>query len=155
MFSTLKKTWQMYIFSTDNFKLLRLNKFRKKSNSNFLLAFLQCKYSTANIQGDIYKMMGKDSTTSKLDFLLLEEVSNEAAEAISGGQELTLGGSQELSLGLFDPITMPIDMATSLLGSIGELTGALGITLPDIGSIVSPVVGSLPSPTSLLPTDLG
>ncbi len=100
-------------------------------------------------------MTGKDSITSKLDFLLLEEVSNEAAEAISGGQELSLGGSQELSLGLFDPITMPIDMATSLLGSIAELTGALGITLPDVGSIVSPVVGSLPSPETLLPTNLG
>ena len=96
-------------------------------------------------------MMGKNSTTSQSDFLLLEEISNEAAETISGGQELTLGGNQSLSLGLFDPLTMPIDVITKLIGSMSELTGALGITVPDVGGLIEPVVGSLPDPTTLLP----
>lgn len=95
-------------------------------------------------------MMGKDSTTSQLDFLLLEEVSNEAAEAISGGQELTLGGTQELSLGLFDPITMPIDVLTTILGSVGTLTEAFsGLGLPDIGSLVGGI--QLPAGLPTLP----
>ncbi len=89
-------------------------------------------------------MMGKDSTTSQLDFLLLEEVSSEAAEAISGGQTITLGGDQEIELGIFDPLTMPLDIVTTLVGSLSEFTGALGLTLPDIGSVI-------PDPTSLLP----
>lgn len=96
-------------------------------------------------------MMGKDSTTSQLDFLLLEEVSSEAAEAISGGQTITLGGEQEIELGLFDPITVPFDMLTSVIGSLSEFTGALGLELPDVGSLVGPALGALPNPTSLLP----
>lgn len=101
-------------------------------------------------------MMGKDSTTSQLDFLLLEEVSNEAAEAISGGQELTLGGTQSLKLGLFDPITMPIDVLTKIFGSIGTLTesfGALG--LPDIASLAGGLGGiQLPAGLPTLPTTM-
>lgn len=76
-------------------------------------------------------MMGQNSTTSnKLDFLQVEEVSNEAAEAISGGKELVLTGGQELSFGLFDFATMPFDLLTSVLGSVTELTSALGVELP-------------------------
>ncbi len=96
-------------------------------------------------------MMGKDSTTSQLDFLLLEEVSNEAAEAISGGQTFTLGGEQEIEIGLFDPLTMPFDMLTSVIGSVSELTEALGIGVPPIGDLVGAI--PLPDLPDLLPTN--
>ncbi|MBE9045171.1 hypothetical protein IQ255_12290 [Pleurocapsales cyanobacterium LEGE 10410] len=91
-------------------------------------------------------MMGKNSTTSQLDFLLFEEVSNEAAETISGGVGLTLGGSQELDLG--NPLTMPFDSMTSLIGSISTLAGALGLTLP---ALPTPDLPKLPDPKELLP----
>lgn len=86
-------------------------------------------------------MMGKNSTISQIDFLLLEEVSDKAAETISGGK-LTLGGSQELELGLYDPLTMPIDALVKFMDSVGTLTGILGIDLPK---------PKLPDPKSLLP----
>lgn len=89
-------------------------------------------------------MMGKNSTTSKLDFLLLEEVSNESAEIISGGQALTLEGSQTLELG--DPFTAPFDILTNMMSSIGTLSGLLGINLPDLPTTNLP---ELPGPPSL------
>ena len=70
-------------------------------------------------------MMGKDSTTTQIDFLLLEEVSNEAAETISGGK-LTLGA--ELELG--DIHLYPIETGIKFLESMETLAGLLGITIP-------------------------
>ena len=93
-------------------------------------------------------MMGKNSTTSQLDFLLLEEVSNEAAESISGGQNLTLEGAQTLEFGLFDGFTMPFDALTAMIGSISGLAGSLGIVLP---ALPKPALPELPAPESLLP----
>lgn len=99
-------------------------------------------------------MMVKDSTTSQLDFLLFEEVSNEAAEIISGGKTLTLGGNQSLEVGLFDGLTMPVDAITSMIESVGTLAGTLGIALPALPTPdFSKIAGTLPDPKSLLPTD--
>ncbi|MDJ0593461.1 MAG: hypothetical protein QNJ72_26325 [Pleurocapsa sp. MO_226.B13] len=89
-------------------------------------------------------MMRKDSTTSQLDLLLLEEVSNETAEAISGGASLTLGGSQELELG--DPFTMPIDVLTNLVSSVGALTAMLGIEMPAFPVTKLPEIPAPPTP---------
>jgi hypothetical protein len=101
-------------------------------------------------------MMGKNSTTSQLDFLLLEEVSNEAAESISGGKTLTLEGAQALEFGLFDMFTMPFDALTAMIGSISGLAGALGLTLPalptpDLSAITSSLP-DLPDPETILPS---
>ncbi len=89
-------------------------------------------------------MMVKNSTTSKLDFLLLEEVSDKSAEIISGGKSLTLEGSQTLEFG--DPFTAPFDILTNILGSITSLTEILGIQLPDLPMAQLP---ELPKPPSL------
>lgn len=89
-------------------------------------------------------MMAQNSTTSKLDFLLLEEVSNESAEIISGGQSLTLEGAQTLELG--NPFTAPFDILTSIMSSITSLTGALGIELPALPSYDLPEIPTLPTP---------
>ncbi len=72
-------------------------------------------------------MMGKDSTTTQIDFLLLEEVSNEAAETISGGA-LTVTAGQELELG--DIHLYPIETGIKFLESMETLAGLLGITIP-------------------------
>ena len=102
-------------------------------------------------------MMGKNSTTSQLDFLLIEEVSNEAAESISGGQTLTLEGAQALEFGLFDGLTMPFDALTAMIGSISGLAGALGVTLPalpmpDLSGILSSIPAP-PDPSTLIPPE--
>ncbi|MGB5635335.1 MAG: hypothetical protein WBM44_25185 [Waterburya sp.] len=89
-------------------------------------------------------MMGKNSTTSNLDFLLLEEVSDKSAEIISGGKSLTLDASQTFDLG--DPFTAPFDILTNIMGSVSTLTGALGIKLPDLPMAKLP---ELPKPPSL------
>ena len=89
-------------------------------------------------------MMVKNSTTSKLDFLLLEEVSNESAEIISGGKALTLESSQSLDLG--DPFTAPFDILTKMMSSIGGLSEMLGISLPKLPTTELPELPAPPAP---------
>ncbi|MBE9169065.1 hypothetical protein IQ238_16600 [Pleurocapsales cyanobacterium LEGE 06147] len=78
-------------------------------------------------------MIGKNNTASELDFLPLEEVSDEAAEVISGGQELVLGGVQEIAIDLAEvpllPITLPIDIIGGLLDTL-ETAAGLPATFP-------------------------
>ena len=92
-------------------------------------------------------MMGKDSTTSQLDFLLLEEVSDQAAEVISGGIVATLGGLQEIEVGLFDPLTLPLDLVTDLAEALNDFSEATGF--PGLTEALSPITGSLPGVEAL------
>ncbi len=85
-------------------------------------------------------MMAKDMTTSEFDFFQLEEVSNETAEAISGG--VTITGGIEI-----DPLAdvgFPVDLLNEVLGSVSELTGLIG--LPSLTEVVpiDTVTGLLP-----------
>ncbi|MBE9169064.1 hypothetical protein IQ238_16595 [Pleurocapsales cyanobacterium LEGE 06147] len=99
-------------------------------------------------------MIGKNNTTSQLDFFLLEEISDEAAEVISGGQELVLGGIQEIAIDLAEvpllPITLPIDIMSGLLGALESGAGLLG-SVPNPAGLA----GGFPNPTTLLPLGVG
>ncbi len=78
-------------------------------------------------------MMAKDITTSELEFVLFEEVSNEAAEAISGGLEL--GGEAGFSVDLVELPGVPLELLQSSLEAVSGLAEFFG--LPAITELVS------------------
>ena len=98
--------------------------------------------------------MGKDSTTSQLDFLLFEEVSDRAAETISGGASVTTtspelkvevdtddlagvveipGDVMEALGGLFDGLVLGMLEPSDLVDLIDGILGGNGITIPTFG----------------------
>ncbi len=80
--------------------------------------------------------MVKDITTSQLDFLSFEEVSDRAAETISGGAEVVTGGDIEIAVSDED-ITKPFEI-------LGDLSDQFMGLLDNIG------FDMLPDPTGLL-----
>ena len=86
-------------------------------------------------------MMVKDMATSEFDFFQLEEVSNETAEAISGGVEITGG----IKIDPLNDAAFPVDLLGKVIGSFGELTALLG--LPNITELGLPDISSLPLPS--------
>ncbi|MDJ0897261.1 MAG: hypothetical protein QNJ55_00505 [Xenococcus sp. MO_188.B8] len=78
-------------------------------------------------------MMAKDITTSELEFVLFEEVSNEAAEAISGGIELE--GAAGFEVDLVELPGVPLELLKSSLEAISGLAEFFG--LPAINELVS------------------
>lgn len=87
-------------------------------------------------------MMVKDMATSEFDFFQLEEVSNETAEAVSGGVEITGG----ITIDPLEDASFPVDLLGKVVGSFGELTALLG--LPAITEVVPiPDISSLPLPS--------
>lgn len=82
--------------------------------------------------------MVKHNTTSELDFLLLEEVSDNAAETISGGLTADIG------LELLD-VYAPLDLAIGGVEKINQFTAAFGLggLLPGPEAAVGTVTGLL------------
>ena len=87
--------------------------------------------------------MGKDSTTSQLDFFLLEEVSDRAAETISGGAEVTTGLEVTVSTDdIVKPLTIPLEIKAAIDELFDELV--LGMVEPaDLFDMIGDIGGVL------------
>ncbi len=91
--------------------------------------------------------MVKDITKSQLDFLALEEVSDRAAETISGGATATVTSPiLETELDAEDPLALPLllnEFMETLLGLSSPLAG-LGDMAPELPSppAITDVIGN-------------
>ncbi|MGV2829371.1 hypothetical protein [Myxosarcina sp. GI1(2024)] len=87
-------------------------------------------------------MMGKNNTASQLDFLQFEEISNEAAEAISGGQDILLGGVQEVEFELGELPLLPLIAAQTTAETALDLFTGIPATAQDM---LEPILGIVPA----------
>ena len=86
--------------------------------------------------------MVKDITTSQLDFLALEEVSDRAAETISGGAVATITSPVlETEADLADPLALPL-LLSEFIEEFTGLTPPAGM-FPALPEIEAPAVGEV------------